>query len=209
MKLKTIGTLTGAALALTTTLAFGADQADLIKPVDKELTFIFVPKVVHPWYDVVQAGGKFAVEELAKDGIKVNMIWDQPPKADVADQNARIEADIGRQPDGLAVACLDKATNVELLKESVKAGIPTVTFNSFCDDAFPLSVRRAPSRTAPTSPNSSPSASAARATSLSSPAASRPLTTCSASPASRRSSKSIRISRLSSNSPTTMCSKLQ
>lgn len=138
MKLTTLGTLTGAALALTTTLAFGAYQADLIKPIDKELTFIFVPKVVHPWYDVVQAGGKFAVEELAKDGIKVNMIWDQPPKADVADQNARIEADIGRQPDGLAVACLDKATNVELLKESVKAGIPTVTFNSFCDDAFPF-----------------------------------------------------------------------
>lgn len=138
MKLKTLGTLTGAALALTTTLAFGADQADLIKPIDKELTFIFVPKVIHPWYDVVQAGGKFAVEELAKDGIKVNMIWDQPPKADVADQNARIEADIGRQPDGLAVACLDKATNVELLKEAVKAGIPTVTFNSFCDDAFPF-----------------------------------------------------------------------
>jgi ribose transport system substrate-binding protein len=138
MKLKTIGTLTGAALAFSTTLAFAADQADLIKPIDKELTFIFVPKVVHPWYDVVQAGGKFAVEELARDGIKVNMIWDQPPKADVADQNARIEADIGRQPDGLAVACLDKATNVELLKESVKAGIPTVTFNSFCDDAFPF-----------------------------------------------------------------------
>ena len=138
MNFKTLGTLTGAALALTTTLAFAADQADLIKPINKELTFIFVPKVVHPWYDVVQAGGKFAVEELAKDGIKVNMIWDQPPKADVADQNARIEADIGRQPDGLAVACLDKATNVELLKESVKAGIPTVTFNSFCDDAFPF-----------------------------------------------------------------------
>ena len=32
MKFKTLGTLTGAALALTTTLAFGADQADLIKP---------------------------------------------------------------------------------------------------------------------------------------------------------------------------------
>lgn len=138
MKLKTIGTLTGAALALTTTLAFGADQADLIKPIDMELTFIFVPKVIHPWYDVVQAGGQFAVEELAKSGIKVNMIWDQPPKADVADQNARIEANIGRQPDGLAVACLDNSTNVALLQESVKAGIPTVTFNSFCDDAFPF-----------------------------------------------------------------------
>ena len=136
MNYKSIGAVAAAAFTLSTTLALGAGQEALIHPIKKEMTFVFIPKVIHPWYDVVQAGGKFAVEELAKDGIKVNMIWDQPPKADVADQNARIEANIGRHPDGLAVACLDKATNVELLKESVKAGIPTVTFNSFCDDAF-------------------------------------------------------------------------
>ena len=138
MKFKFLAALSGAAFALTSTLALGAGQEALIHPITKEMTFVFVPKVIHPWYDVVQAGGKFAVDELAKDGIKVNMIWDQPPKADVADQNARIEANIGRHPDGLAVACLDKATNVELLKEAVKAGIPTVTFNSFCDDQFPF-----------------------------------------------------------------------
>ena len=90
--------------------ALAAGQGDLITPITKELTFIFVPKVIHPWYDVVAEGGKFAVAELAKDGIKVNVIWDQPPKADVVDQNQRIEADIGRHPDGLAVACLDQAT---------------------------------------------------------------------------------------------------
>ena len=135
---KTILAVAAGALALSTSLAFAGDQGSLIHPTSKELTFVFVPKVIHPWYDVVQAGGKYAVEELAKEGVKVNMIWDQPPKADVADQNARIEANIGRKPDGLAVACLDKATNVELLKESVKAGIPTITFNSFCDDQFPF-----------------------------------------------------------------------
>ena len=138
MKSTTLGALTCAALAFTSTLALAAGQADLIHPVTKELTFVFVPKVIHPWYDVVAEGGKFAVEEFAKKGIKINMIWDQPPKADVADQNARIEANIGRHPDGLAVACLDQATNVQLLKEAVKAGINTLTFNSFCDDAFPF-----------------------------------------------------------------------
>ena len=117
---------------------FAAGQADLITPVTKELTFIFVPKVIHPWYDVVAEGGKFAVDEFAKQGIKINMIWDQPPQADVVDQNQRIEADIGRHPDGLAVACLDQATNVQMLKEAVAAGIHTITFNSYCDDAFPF-----------------------------------------------------------------------
>ena len=117
---------------------FAAGQADLITPVTKELTFIFVPKVIHPWYDVVAEGGQFAVDEFAKQGIKINMIWDQPPQADVVDQNQRIEADIGRHPDGLAVACLDQATNVQMLKEAVAAGIHTITFNSYCDDAFPF-----------------------------------------------------------------------
>ncbi|CAK7260697.1 MULTISPECIES: substrate-binding domain-containing protein [unclassified Shinella] len=128
--------------ALFSLAASGAAQAqsqqDLIKPIDKELTFVYIPKVIHPWYDVVAEGAKFAAEELAKSGIKVNVIWDQPPQADVADQNQRIETNIGRKPDGLAVACLDQATNVQLLGEARKAGVNVITFNSFCDDAFPF-----------------------------------------------------------------------
>ena len=133
-----------AALAMSTCMfvaaipAIAQGQGDLIVPVTKELTFVFVPKVIHPWYDVVAEGGQFAVEEFAKQGIKVNVVWDQPPQADVVDQNARIEANIGRAPDGLAVACLDQATNVQLLKEAVEADLNVITFNSFCDDAFPF-----------------------------------------------------------------------
>jgi ribose transport system substrate-binding protein len=76
--------------------ALAFDQGNLIKPVDKTLTFIFVPKVVHPWYDVVQAGAKKAVEELKAEGVNVEIVWDAPPQADVADHNRRIETDIGR-----------------------------------------------------------------------------------------------------------------
>ena len=132
-----------AVLALGLSAALGApgfaqSQADLIKPIDKELTFVFIPKVIHPWYDVVAEGGKYAVAELAKEGVTVNMIWDQPPQADVTDQNQRIEANIGKMPDGLAVACLDQATNVQLLKEAREAGVNVMTFNSFCSDEFPF-----------------------------------------------------------------------
>ena len=137
--LKGLAALSVTATALATTLpAFAQGQGELITPVDKELTFVFVPKVIHPWYDVVAEGGQFAVDELAKQGIKVNVIWDQPPQADVVDQNQRIETNIGRHPDGLAVACLDQATNVQLLNEAKEAGVNVLTFNSFCDDAFPF-----------------------------------------------------------------------
>jgi ribose transport system substrate-binding protein len=118
--------------------ALAFDQGNLIKPVDKTLTFIFVPKVVHPWYDVVQAGAKKAVEELKAEGVNVEIVWDAPPQADVADHNRRIETDIGRKPDGLAVSCLDPSTNVQLLDEAKTAGINVLTFDTYCSDSFPF-----------------------------------------------------------------------
>ena len=118
--------------------AGGADQSTLIHPITKPLTVIFVPKVIHPWYEVVKAGSMFAADEYKKQGITVDVIWDQPPQADVTDQNSRIETDITRHPDGLVVACLDPATNDEVLDEAVKAGVNVSTFNSYCADRFPF-----------------------------------------------------------------------
>ncbi|CUX58515.1 putative secreted protein [Agrobacterium fabrum str. J-07] len=138
MKLSKFLMTTGIFSMMVASGAFAQSQQDLIKPIDKELTFIFIPKVIHPWYDVVAEGSKFSAEELAKSGIKVNVIWDQPPQADVTDQNQRIETNIGRKPDGLAVACLDRATNVQMLGEAKKAGVNVITFNSFCDEKFPF-----------------------------------------------------------------------
>jgi ribose transport system substrate-binding protein len=124
------------ALALGISPAVAFDQGDLIKPIDKTLTVVFVPKVVHPWYEVVAAGAKKAAEELKTEGITVDVVWDSPPQADVADHNRRIETNIGRKPDGLAVSCLDPATNVQLLGEAVKAGVNVLTFDTFCSDDF-------------------------------------------------------------------------
>ncbi|GGG84946.1 ribose ABC transporter substrate-binding protein [Salipiger pallidus] len=128
--------LMAAAAAILPLSAMAQDQADLITPVEDELTFVFVPKVIHPWYDVVAEGAAYAAEEFAKKGIEIEVIWDQPPQADVVDQNQRIEANIGRQPDGLAVACLDQATNVQLMGEAKEAGINVTSFNSYCADDF-------------------------------------------------------------------------
>jgi hypothetical protein len=42
-------------------------------------------------------GANFAVDELKKHGIDVDVIWDAPPQANIDDQNRRIEAEIGRR----------------------------------------------------------------------------------------------------------------
>ncbi len=127
-----------AALAWPIYPAAAFDQGSLIKPVDKPLTLVFVPKVVHPWYDVVRAGADKAVDELKSQGISVDVVWDAPPQADVADHNRRIETDIARQPDGLAVSCLDPSTNVQLLTEAKAAGLNVLTFDTFCSEDFPF-----------------------------------------------------------------------
>lgn len=72
-----------------------ADQGSLIHPVTQQ-TIIFVPKLIHPWYEAVKSGANFAIQELKKQGIAVKVIWDEPPQADVSDQNQRIENDISR-----------------------------------------------------------------------------------------------------------------
>lgn len=131
--------LAGVALAAALALPGGAlafDQADLIKPIEDPLTIVFIPKVIHPWYEVVAAGADAAVEELAVRGIEVEVVWDSPPQADVADHNRRIETTIGRRPDGLAVSCLDPATNSQLIGEAVEAGINVITFDTFCSEDF-------------------------------------------------------------------------
>lgn len=127
---------TAASLAFSANSGLAFDQGSLIKPIDKPFNIVFIPKVVHPWYDVVAAGAKQAAEELKVDGITVNIEWDSPPQADVADQNRRIETDIGKHPDGLAVSCLDAASNAQLLKEAVKAKVNLITFDTYCADEF-------------------------------------------------------------------------
>ena len=132
-----LGSTLCVAVSAGAALAAGSDQASLIHPVGKQ-TIVFIPKVIHPWYEVVKAGSMAAADEMNKAGMNVEVQWDQPPQADVSDHNQRIETNIGKHPSGLVVACLDPATNVQILDEAVKAGVNVLTFNSFCADRFPF-----------------------------------------------------------------------
>ena len=115
--------------------ADGFDQGALIKDVDRPLTVVFVPKVVHPWYDVVEAGAKKAAEEFAAAGIEVNVVFDAPATADISEHIKKIEANISRRPDGLAVACLDPATDTQAIDDALAAGLNVSTFDTDCPDS--------------------------------------------------------------------------
>lgn len=114
------------------------DQGALIEPIVETLDITFIPKLTHPWYDVVAKGAQKAVEELRAEGVEVNLIWDSPERADVLAHKSLIEANIERQPDGLAISCLDPATDAPIIRQAVEKGINVITFDTFCSDDFPF-----------------------------------------------------------------------
>lgn len=106
------------------------DQSKLIKPVDKTLTFIFIPKLIHPWYDTVRQGAEYAVEEFKKQGIDIVVRFDPPPVADLNEHIKKIESAISARPDGIAVAALDPAANAQVIDDGIAAGATIFTFDT-------------------------------------------------------------------------------
>ncbi len=98
----------------------------------QDLYFVYVPKVVHPWYDDVKNGMEQAIAELAEQGINVKYEWDAPPQADVVLWTERLESAIAKEPDVLAVSCLDAEAGQPLIEEAVARGIPVVGFDTPC-----------------------------------------------------------------------------
>lgn len=96
----------------------------------KSYTFVFVPKLVHPWYQDVIDGMKLAVKEFKARGIVINAIWNAPTQADAAIHTQKIEASVAKKPDGLAVSSLDPTANTPAIKEALKRGVPTICFDN-------------------------------------------------------------------------------
>jgi ribose transport system substrate-binding protein len=106
------------------------DQASVLKPIDKTLKFVFVGKLVHPWYDVVDEGIVAAIAEMKKLGINIEYKWDSPATADISEHVKKIEANISARPDGLAIACLDPATDTQVINDACDAGLHVITFDT-------------------------------------------------------------------------------
>jgi ribose transport system substrate-binding protein len=94
--------------------------------------FVYVPKLIHPWYDDVKKGAEQAIAELKMLGIDVKYDWDAPSDADVVMQTQRLEAAIAKNPDLLFVSCLDVAANKPLIEDAVSKGIAVVSFDTPC-----------------------------------------------------------------------------
>lgn len=70
------------------------DQSKLLKPVTKTLKFVFIAKLIHPWYKDVEYGAQAAVDEFKKQGINIEVKWDSPAIADINEHVRKIESNI-------------------------------------------------------------------------------------------------------------------
>ena len=97
----------------------------------KDLKFVIVPKVVHPWFDEVNKGAQEQAKLLEEQlGVKVTVEYIAPTAADVTEQNSILEKAAATRPDGIAVDPLDPVGNQQVIDEIRDRGIEVVVFDS-------------------------------------------------------------------------------
>jgi ribose transport system substrate-binding protein len=125
---KTLVTIVALMLAIA---LFAGASAEAVKYAKTEYHLVFIPKLVHEWYEEVKQGIDTAVAELAEQGITVTYSWDPPTDAVVTDQIAKIESAVATSPDAISIAVIDASATNSVINELVASGVKMCTFD--CD----------------------------------------------------------------------------
>lgn len=98
-------------------------------------TFVIVPRVVNPWFDLVNNGAKDAAKYIERTtGDKINIQYKAPQQASVVQQNQILEQSIASHADGIAVDLLDPEANAMVLGDAQTRGVHLVAFDSVPPD---------------------------------------------------------------------------
>jgi ribose transport system substrate-binding protein len=99
--------------------------------VKRNLRFVIISKVVHPWFDEVNKGALAQAELLEKLlGIKITIKYLAPGTANINEQNSILEEVATTNPDGIAIDPLDNLFNMRAIREIKNTGIPIIVFDS-------------------------------------------------------------------------------
>jgi len=104
--------------------------AQAMKP-GQPLRFVLIPKLPHPWFDLVHQGALEAAAMVKRQtGRSVSIEYRPPATADVAEQAAILEAAIASHPSGITIDLLDGPRLKSLLKKAINEHIPLTVFDS-------------------------------------------------------------------------------
>ncbi len=87
-------------------------------------------KLVHSWYDAIEAGVKAAVDDFAAKGVTIDYEWYAPVNPDAVDQGNSIETAVGQGWDLIAVDVNQEETTAPAINAAVAAGVKVATFAS-------------------------------------------------------------------------------
>ena len=116
------------ALALAFILVPGCGK----KPEGKTYTIAVIPKgTTHEFWKSIHAGALKAKQELAAQGVPVEVIWKGPLREDDRDQQIQVvENFTSRQVSGIVLAPLDSQALVKPVVSAVQAGLPVIVMDS-------------------------------------------------------------------------------
>jgi ribose transport system substrate-binding protein len=110
------------AAAAETTAAAAETTAAVVAA--KELKIVHIPKVVHPWFEIVQVGAEAMAKYLTENaGIKVSVEYIAPATADVAEQNNIMQQAAAKGCTGIFIDPLDEQGNKQVFDEIRAKGI--------------------------------------------------------------------------------------
>jgi ribose transport system substrate-binding protein len=99
---------------------------------NRALTIAVIPKgTTHEFWKSIHAGALKASQELAQQGIAVDVIWKGPLKEDDRDQQIQVvESFTVRRVHGIVLAPLDSQALARPVENATRAGIPVVIIDS-------------------------------------------------------------------------------
>lgn len=97
----------------------------------KELRFVMVPKVAHPWFDEVHQGALGQAGLLqAHTGLPIRIDYLPPAAADITRQAAILQMAAAMQPHGLMIDPVDTLGNLPQISRLRQLGVPVVFFDA-------------------------------------------------------------------------------
>lgn len=97
----------------------------------RDLRFILIPKVAHPWFNEVNQGARAQADILSRElGVKVVIDYLPPAVAGVLEQQAILERIMSSRPDGIAIDPVDTVDHMQAIIRIRNQGTPIVLFDS-------------------------------------------------------------------------------
>jgi ribose transport system substrate-binding protein len=117
-------------IALVVTLYFQIDKSEQYS--NKEYRFVMIPIVKHAWFDIVYDASVEASKQLEQElGVHITVEYEALDEFSLIAQSDLLAKIIASEPDGIAIDCIDSKSQLPLLNEAKRRGIPIILFASY------------------------------------------------------------------------------